>query len=73
MQRRILSILLGIAFVGVLVATGAWGDNPHFLRASASGPDEDGNVTCNFKIAGLGDNVTITVVCSVNATAVYAC
>jgi hypothetical protein len=73
MQRRILSILVGIAFVGVLAATGAWGDNPHFLRASASGPDADGDVDCRFKIAGLGDNVSITVECSADATAVYAC
>jgi hypothetical protein len=47
--------------------------NPHFIRASAAGPDDAGNLIVSFKIAGLGDNVTTTVTASANATAVYAC
>lgn len=47
--------------------------NPHFIRADALGPDENGNLTVAFKIAGLGDNVTLTVTTSANVSAVYAC
>lgn len=57
-----------LAFAAVAVAA-----NPHFLRASASGPDRNGELSVNFKIAGLGDNETITVTASADATAVYAC
>jgi hypothetical protein len=47
--------------------------NAHFIRASASGPDADGNVLVSFKIAGLGDTVTTTVTATADATAIYAC
>jgi hypothetical protein len=47
--------------------------NPHFIKASASGPDESGNLTVSFKIAGLGDNVTTTITASADATAEFAC
>jgi hypothetical protein len=63
------------ALVGAVAAisTIAFAANPHFIQASASGPDAAGNLSVNFKIAGLGDNETITVTASANATAVYAC
>ncbi|MBI2865614.1 MAG: hypothetical protein HYX94_13775 [Chloroflexi bacterium] len=51
----------------------ALAQNPHFIRASASGPNASGNLTVSFKIAGLGDTVTTTVTASANATALYAC
>jgi hypothetical protein len=60
--------LVVFAFTAVALA-----QNPHFIRASASGPAANGNLSVNFKIAGLGDNVTLTVTASADATAVYAC
>ena len=68
-----------LAFLGALVLTLSLGaavalaDNPHFLSASAS-VDNNGNLVCAFKEAGLGTTVSTTnVVCSADATAVYAC
>ena len=67
-----------LAIAAVLVAAivfpaAATADNPHFIKASASGPNAAGNLIVKLKIAGLGDNVTITVTASADATAVYAC
>jgi hypothetical protein len=67
-----------LAIAAVLVAAivfpaAATADNPHFIRSSASGPNAAGNLSVSFKVAGLGDNVTITVTASADATAVYAC
>jgi hypothetical protein len=59
-------VTLGLA--GVAHAASA-----HFVRASASGPDDSGNLVVDFKIAGLGDTVTTTVTASADATALYAC
>ena len=61
-----LATLLAVSAVAVAAA-------PHFVQASATGPDAAGNLAVNFKIAGLGDNQTITVTASADATAVYAC
>jgi hypothetical protein len=60
--------ILSFSFVGTALA-----DNPHFIRSGASGPNNQGNLSVNFKIAGLGDNETITVTTTADATAVYAC
>jgi hypothetical protein len=51
----------------------ALAQSPHFISASASGPDSDGNLIVSFKEAGLGDNVSIIYTASANATATYAC
>jgi hypothetical protein len=60
MQRRILSLLVGIAFVGVLAATGAWAGNPHFVSCNIV--SVSGNcVTVAAKEAGLGDEAQINV------------
>jgi hypothetical protein len=65
MQRRILSILVGITFVGVLTVTGAWAGSPHFVSCSTT---TSGNtLSVDGKEAGLGDEDQITVV--VTATA----
>jgi hypothetical protein len=65
MQRRILSILVSIAFVGVLAATGAWAGSPHFVECSVS---TSGNtLTVDGKEAGLGDEDQIHVVVSATA------
>jgi hypothetical protein len=47
--------------------------SPHFVRASASGPNSAGQLLVSFKEAGLGDNQLITYVASADATATYAC
>ena len=74
MSRSLRTILLAAALVVTLVmAAVATAAAPHFVRASATGPDANGNLTVNFKIAGLGDTVTTTVTASADATAVYAC
>jgi hypothetical protein len=65
MQRRILSILAGIAFVSFLAATGAWAGRPHFVECSQT---TSGNtLTVDGKEAGLGDEDQITVVVSATA------
>jgi len=56
-----------------VIATPAIAASPHFIRADAAGPNAQGNLAVNFKIAGLGDNQTITVTATANATALYAC
>ena len=76
-MRQSLRVTLTIvaAAVGVLTlgATAALADNPHFLSATAS-VDNNGNLVCAFKEAGLGNTVSTTnITCSADATAVYAC
>lgn len=70
---RILKTLLLTSLIVGLAAAPALAASPHFIRASASGPDASGDLTVSFKIAGLGDNQTLTITASANATAVYAC
>jgi hypothetical protein len=72
-MRRLIAVFVFTLFALFAVSSPALADNPHFLRSSASGPDNAGNLDVNFKIAGLGDNVTITVTATADATAVYAC
>lgn len=72
-MRRIIAIVAFVFAALLVMAAPAQADNPHFIRSGASGPDNAGNLDVNFKIAGLGDNVTITVTASADATAVYAC
>ncbi|MGW0625229.1 hypothetical protein [Streptomyces sp. NPDC002758] len=61
-----------VATLAIAVAP-AFAASPHFIKASASGPDNLGNLSVNFKIAGLGDNATTTVTASADATATFAC
>ncbi len=66
-----------IAF-GVIVAllasvTPVYAQSPHFISASASGPNSSGNLVVSFKEAGLGNNVLITYAATADATATYAC
>lgn len=71
---RRLTLILGAAIVAVvLFASSANAASAHFVRASAAGPDAAGDLTVNFKIAGLGDTVTTRVTASADATALYAC
>ena len=72
-MRRLLIPMAAAVAALLLFASPASAANPHFLRASASGPSGSGDLVVNFKIAGLGDTVTTTVTATANATAVYAC
>lgn len=72
-MRRLLIRCVSLLAVTAFMAQGALAGNPHFVRATASGPNDAGELTVNFKIAGLGDNVTTTVTASADATAVFAC
>lgn len=47
--------------------------NAQFMNTSAAGPSSSGNLLVSFKIAGLDDNVTTTVIAMADAIAVYAC
>lgn len=72
-MRRLI-VVVGVLLAAMLFfASTAAASNPHFMKTSASGPNSAGQLSVNFKIAGLGDNVTITVTASADATAVYAC
>lgn len=62
--------------VAGLVAMGtgsAWAANPHFIFATDSLNFDNGNLTCSWKEAGVGNNQNITYVCSASATATYVC
>lgn len=61
-----------IASVTLLGSTLASATSPHFLRASDS-IDGDGNLTCSWKEAGLGNNALITYECSAFADVTYIC
>jgi hypothetical protein len=67
MQRRILSVLVGIAFVGVLAVTGAWAGSPHFVGACTIVSQANNCVTVAGKEAGLGDEAQITVTLTAEA------
>jgi hypothetical protein len=61
-----------IALAGFM-ATTVRAQSPHFISCGASGVNSDGSLNACFKIAGLGDSVSITVTASAQANAVYAC
>jgi hypothetical protein len=74
MSRSLGRILIATAALVVTLALAAVAAAaPHFNRASATGPDASGNLTVDFKIAGLGDTVTTTVTATADATAEYVC
>jgi hypothetical protein len=72
MKKLSILTLSMVALLGFM-ATNVWAQSPHFLRCSASGVNSDGTLNVCFKIAGLGDNQTLTVTASAFADAVYAC
>jgi hypothetical protein len=63
-----------VVLVGALaVVPAAQADSPHFIKASAT-INNDGQLVCSFKEAGLGNTLTTAnVSCSADATAVYQC
>jgi hypothetical protein len=69
---RIVAALAAIVVI-LAFAGAAQAQSPHFIRATASGPNAAGELLVSFKEAGLGDNALITYVASANSTATYAC
>ena len=72
-MRKIGIIAVLSMLVVALAAVPALAANPHFTKASASGPNASGNLAVSFKIAGLGANETITVTTTGQASGQYAC
>lgn len=70
MRKLIAGAVVGLA--ALAMAGTASADNPHFIRANAD-IDNQGNLDATFKMAGLGDNVTIAITLSADAEATYAC
>jgi|SRR5215213_5046819 len=78
------SINKGVVAIPVVVASAlmlmapmlASAQNAHFIRAT-SGTNNDGDLTCTFKMAGLGNEPTspgeVDVTCSASADAIYQC
>jgi hypothetical protein len=56
-----------------LIVEAAGEAGPHFVRASADGPDDFGNLRVVWKEAGLGASELIEYLATANATALYAC
>jgi hypothetical protein len=72
-MRRFIMLTITMLALTSFMAITALAQNAHFIRCSAEGVNSDGSLTVCFKIAGLGDNETITVTASATADAVYAC
>jgi len=62
-------IAVGVAALG----SGALAVSPHFINATDSINNDNGNLTCSWKEAGLGNNQSIDYTCSASATATYVC
>ena len=68
-----LSILTCTMIALGFMATTVRAQNPHFLSCDVSGVNSNGTLSSDFRIAGLGSNVLITVTVTADASAVYAC
>jgi hypothetical protein len=76
MHRRVSRIgtAFGITLLAITLSIPvAFGDSPHFVSTSVSGPNSSGQLVVSFKEAGLGDNQLISYVASADGTASYAC
>lgn len=71
-MKRLSIIILATLALTSFVANTVRAQNPHFLRCSSSSPDNSGDLSACFRIAGLG-GTTVNVTATANATAVYAC
>jgi hypothetical protein len=71
-KLSILSLTM-IALASFMAITVVWAANPHFLSCGASGVNNDGSLNASFRIAGLGDNQSLTVTASADSNATYAC
>jgi hypothetical protein len=72
-MRHSAMLTISVLALTSFMATTALAQSPYFLRCSASGVNDDGILSVAFKIAGLGDNQTLTVTVSTSANATYGC
>ena len=71
MRRVAAALVMSLALLA-LMATAAFAQNEHFVRASGS-LNNDGSLTVSFKEAGLGTNQNIDYTLTADATATYVC
>jgi len=62
-------IFVGTAALGTI----ALAVSPHFINATDSINFDNGNLTCTWKEAGLGNNQNVDYTCSASATATFVC
>jgi hypothetical protein len=72
-MKKLSILTLTVIALSSFMAINVWAVSPHFINCSASGVNSDGSLNVCFKIAGLGDNQTLTVTASATADAVYGC
>lgn len=70
---RIRTTLATTAAALAIAVAPAFAASPHFVRASATGPNAEGQLTVSFKEAGLGNGQTIAYQADAMATATYQC
>jgi hypothetical protein len=71
-MKRFLIALCAPLFIVLAMASPAYAQNEHFVRASAT-LNANGTLTANFKEAGLGTNQLIDYALTADATATYVC
>jgi len=72
-MKRLSILILSVFALSSFMAITVWAVSPHFINCGASGVNSDGSLNACFKIAGLGDNQTLTVTASAHADAIYGC
>jgi hypothetical protein len=74
-MRKLGIIAVLSLLVVALAAVPALAANPHFQakNTSVGQVQNNGDLTINFRMVGLGDNQTLTITASARANAVYAC
>jgi hypothetical protein len=71
MRRFAAALIMSLALLAMM-ATAAFAQNEHFIRASGN-LNANGSLTVSFKEAGLGTNQLIDYTLSADATATYVC
>lgn len=71
-RTTVFGFVVALVAILTLAVAPVFAANPHFVKASAS-ISNSGNLTVQFKEAGLGDSVTVTERASADAEAVYGC
>jgi hypothetical protein len=74
-MRKLGIIAVLSLLVVALAAVPALAANPHFQakNTSVGQVQNDGQLAVNFRMVGLGDNQTLTIRASADASALYAC
>lgn len=71
---RKITTVVSLMFAAIIGLAGpAFAQNPHFNRADATGPNNNGSLTVTFRIVGLGSHETITATASADAQVKFAC